>query len=84
MTVKLQVARWGNSLALRIPAEYVRAAGLREGDVVEAGLTPAGDIVVRPGKRFDKAAFLERARRLRARMPLSEPVVERMRDDSRY
>ncbi|MBE7212546.1 MAG: AbrB/MazE/SpoVT family DNA-binding domain-containing protein [Gluconacetobacter diazotrophicus] len=32
----MQVARWGNSLAVRIPAHIVRELGLREGDSVEA------------------------------------------------
>ena len=36
MNVKLQVAKWGNSLAVRLPNEYVRQAGLRAGDSVEA------------------------------------------------
>ena len=25
----MQIAKWGNSLALRIPAEYVRSAGIK-------------------------------------------------------
>ena len=34
----LQIAKWGNSLALRIPADYVRRIGIKEGDRVEASL----------------------------------------------
>ena len=30
----MQVAKWGNSLAVRLPAELVRELGLREGDEV--------------------------------------------------
>jgi antitoxin MazE len=33
--MKVKLARWGNSLALRIPAEVVREFGLREGQAVE-------------------------------------------------
>lgn len=33
--MKAKIARWGNSLALRLPAEVVREFGLREGQVVE-------------------------------------------------
>ena len=33
--MKAKLARWGNSLALRIPAEVVRDFGLREGQAVE-------------------------------------------------
>ena len=37
----MQVSRWGNSLAVRIPADVARALGLKEGDDVE--LRPAQD-----------------------------------------
>jgi antitoxin MazE len=33
--MKAKIARWGNSLALRLPAEVVRDFGLEEGQVVE-------------------------------------------------
>ena len=33
--MKAKIARWGNSLALRLPAEIVRDFGLDEGQVVE-------------------------------------------------
>lgn len=31
----MQVSKWGNSLAIRIPADVVRALALKEGDEVE-------------------------------------------------
>lgn len=31
----MQVAKWGNSLAVRLPAELVRELGLREGDQID-------------------------------------------------
>jgi antitoxin MazE len=37
--MKAKISRWGNSLALRLPAEVVRDFGLKEGQVVE--LNPA-------------------------------------------
>ena len=82
--MKLQVAKWGNSLAVRIPAECVRAAGLQEGDSVDAVITPAGAITLTPSRPFDKAAFLERIRKLQSKMPMTDPVVERMRREARY
>lgn len=33
--MKAKVARWGNSLAVRLPAEVVRDLGFEEGQVVE-------------------------------------------------
>ncbi|MCL2307869.1 MAG: AbrB/MazE/SpoVT family DNA-binding domain-containing protein [Proteobacteria bacterium] len=82
--MKLQVAKWGNSLAVRLPAEYALAASLREGDCVDAEVTPAGKITLTSANPFDKAAFLARTRKRRAAMPLTEPVVENMRKEARY
>lgn len=71
----------GRSAAGRMHARR----GLREGDSVEAEVTPAGEITLTPAKPFDKAAaFLGRTRKRRAAMPLTEPVVERMRKEARY
>lgn len=82
--MRLQVAKWGNSLAVRLPVECVRAAGLHEGDSVEAEVTPAGEITLTAAKLFDKTAFLDRVRKLHAKMPMTEPVVEQMRREARY
>jgi len=57
---------------------------LQEGDSVEAEISPAGEITLTPTKPFDKAAFLDRVRKLRANMPMTEPVVEQMRREARY
>ncbi|MBI4937882.1 MAG: AbrB/MazE/SpoVT family DNA-binding domain-containing protein [Nitrosomonadales bacterium] len=82
--MKLQVAKWGNSLAVRLPVECTRAAGLKEGDSVEASITAAGAITLAPEKPFDKPAFLARIARLQASMPMTAPVVEAMRQEARY
>jgi antitoxin MazE len=31
----MQIANWGNSLAVRLPAELVRGLGLKEGDQID-------------------------------------------------
>ena len=31
----MQVAKWGNSLAVRLPADLVRELGLKEGDQID-------------------------------------------------
>lgn len=84
MNVRLRVAKWGNSLAVRLPNECVRKAGLREGDSVEAEVATSGEITLVPARPFDKAAFLARTRKLRAGMPETEAVVEKMRSEARY
>ena len=82
--MKLQVAKWGNSLAVRLSTECVRAAGLQAGDTIEAEVTSAGKITLTAAKSFDKAAFVSRLRKLHAKLPMTEPVVERMRREARY
>lgn len=82
--MKLQLAKWGNSLAVRLPVECTRAAGLREGDTVEAEVTPVGEIKLTPTPAFDKAAFLQRLGKLHAKMPMTTTTVEMMRLDDRY
>lgn len=82
--MRLQVAKWGNSLAVRLPAECTRAAGIKEGDSVEASIGATGAITLAPDKPFDKAAFLTRIAKLQASMPMTEPVVEIMRQQERY
>jgi len=82
--MKLQIAKWGNSLAVRLPADYARAAGIKEGDAVEAEIAPSGKITLSPKQEFDKAAFLRKTRKLRASMPMTSSAVETMRSKERY
>ena len=86
--MRLQLAKWGNSLAVRLPVDYLRAAGLKEGDEVEAEVTPLGEILLVPAQPFDKATFLDRLERLHARLPMQAEgageLVRRMRDEDRY
>jgi antitoxin MazE len=43
----MQVAKWGNSLAIRIPASVVEALGLRPRDEVEVNVTSRLEFRVR-------------------------------------
>jgi antitoxin MazE len=63
----MQVAKWGNSLAVRIPAAVVEALGLREGDDVEIHV--ARDRVFALGKKPDAKELLARLRQFRGRLP---------------
>jgi antitoxin MazE len=47
--VTRRVARWGNSLGLRLPKSVTQAAQLTEGDAVEISVRN-GAIVIRPSK----------------------------------
>ncbi len=82
--MRLQLAKWGNSLAVRLPRECTRVAGLHEGDRVEAVIAQEGIITLVPDKVFKKTAFLARLAKLHASMRMTKPVVERMRREARY
>jgi antitoxin MazE len=79
----LQIAKWGNSLALRIPAEIVRQLGLRDGATVEAQLSVDGTLSIRPAQ-WNRKAFALKLTEARSAMPMSEPVMEELRGGARY
>jgi len=79
----LQVAKWGNSLALRIPAEYVRSVGIKEGDRVEASLTVDGGLTIRPAT-WNRKAFSRNLAAARAAMPMGKSVMDEVRRGGRY
>lgn len=63
----MQVSKWGNSLALRLPAAVVEALGLNEGDDIEVRVagTHTFEVKKRPGSR----ELLARLRRFRGKLP---------------
>lgn len=63
----MQVAKWGNSLAVRIPAVVVEALGLVEGAEVEVrvGNDGAFELTRAP----DANEVLDRIRKYRGRLP---------------
>jgi len=62
----MQIARWGNSLAVRLPAALVRELGLKEGDRVEL---VADDGRLALHRQPGAAEILENLRRFRGRLP---------------
>lgn len=63
----MQVSKWGNSLAVRLPAVVVDALGLKEGDQVE--LQVAGKRALQVAKAPDTRELLARLRKFRGRLP---------------
>lgn len=63
----MKVARWGNSLAVRIPAGLAAALNLKEGDEVE--LTPRRTGVYEVGRDFERDQALQELRSLRRPLP---------------
>lgn len=57
----MQVSRWGNSLAVRLPAAVVEALGLHEGDEIEIEVAdPRHFRISRDTRRDDALAALRR------------------------
>jgi antitoxin MazE len=63
----VQVAKWGNSLAIRLPATVVDALDLKEGDQIEIRIAGTREFEVSRDRKRERA--LERLRRLRRPLP---------------
>lgn len=63
----MQVAKWGNSLAIRLPAAVVEALELKAGDEIE--VVVAGDRCFAVGRDRTRQRALERLRQLRRALP---------------
>jgi antitoxin MazE len=63
----MQVAKWGNSLAVRLPAVVVEALRLKEGDEIEIHIAGAREFGV--GRRPAREDFLNKLRAYRGRLP---------------
>jgi antitoxin MazE len=59
----MQVSKWGNSLAVRLPAAVVEALHLKEGDQIE--ITVAGERGFKVTRDKNVARALARLRKLR-------------------
>jgi antitoxin MazE len=64
----MQVSKWGNSLAVRLPAAVVEALELKEGDQIEVRVAGAREFEIDRDRSRERA--LERLRRLRRRLPV--------------
>lgn len=63
----MQVAKWGNSLAVRLPAAVVDALELKEGDDIEIRVLDARELAV--SRKPDRKQLLERLNAFRGRLP---------------
>jgi antitoxin MazE len=64
---KMQVSKWGNSLAVRLPATVVDALQLKEGDEVEIHV--AGSRQFGVARKPNRNELLKRLRAFRGRLP---------------
>jgi antitoxin MazE len=63
----MQVSKWGNSLAIRIPAAVVEALELKEGDDIE--IRVAGSRELEVGRDESRQRALEALRKLQRPLP---------------
>lgn len=63
----MQVAKWGNSLAVRLPAAVVEALELKEGDQIEIRIADDSTFEVRRDR--SRQAALAKLRKLRRPLP---------------
>ena len=63
----MKVAKWGNSLAVRLPKAMVEALGLRAGDDVDVALTAAPN--AQAVARTERTRWLEEMRKYQGRLP---------------
>lgn len=63
----MQVAKWGNSLAVRLPKAVVQALKLREGDDIEISIEGERQMTV--ARKADRDELIARLRSFRGRLP---------------
>ncbi len=63
----MQVAKWGNSLAIRLPAAVVKALKLKEGDDVEVRIADRRELDV--SRKPTRKELLKRLHAFRGRLP---------------
>jgi antitoxin MazE len=64
----MRVSKWGNSLAIRLPAVVVEALGLKEGEEVEIHVTGSRSLGV--ARKPTSRELLARLRKYRGRLPV--------------
>jgi antitoxin MazE len=63
----MQVSKWGNSLAVRLPAAVVEALGLKEGDEIE--ISVAGKREFKVARDRSKQKALDQLRQMKWSFP---------------
>jgi antitoxin MazE len=84
LRMELMVSKWGNSLAVRLPAESAKRIGVGEGDTLIAEVSADGRLVLSPEGRMIGKAETRRLRKFLDRQKETAPVVGDMRRAARY
>lgn len=76
----MQVSKWGNSLAVRLPAVLVQAVDLKEGEEIDLHLV--GERSFEVSKKPDVKTLLARLHQFRGRLP-ADFKFDRLQDNER-
>lgn len=82
--VEFLVAKWGNSLAVRLPADSAKRLGVGEGDTLVGELASDGRLVLRAEGKPITGADVRRMREFVGRQRMTTPVVDELRRGARY
>ena len=83
--MRLQVSKWGNSLAVRLPATYAKQSGIHNGDYLEATITPGGEMHLAPSvTSTNKSDLLKKLSALHQTLPKTTSVMDTLREEARY
>jgi antitoxin MazE len=63
----MRVAKWGNSLAVRLPASVVEVLELKEGDEIELHVADARELTI--ARKAGRDELLRRLREFRGKLP---------------
>lgn len=80
----LTVSKWGNSLAVRLPAVAARKIGVEEGDTLIAEIADDRRLILAPESSSIGKAETRRLRRFLSHQKETAPVVDEMRRAARY
>ena len=77
----MQISKWGNSLAVRLPAAVVEALKLKEGDDIEIEVAGARRFEIK--KAPSARELLTRLRKYRGRLPV-DFKLDRLEANARH
>lgn len=80
----LHVGKWGNSLAVRLPATLAKQLHLHEGAHIQLVVQADGSVTLTAKQDFDLAAYMQEVRSITSSMPQTPSVIAQMREDARY
>ena len=83
--MRVQISKWGNSLAVRLPASYTKQSGVGSGDYLEATINASGEMHLVPSApKADKAAMLKKISALHKTLARTTSVMDTICKEARY